>query len=87
MSKISEKLETVKFLRRNYLEEIEEYRVTYKRHRKYTNLIQFHYLNSASFNNEIEKECRGLILDESRNYEVVAFPYCKFFDYNDPKHT
>lgn len=51
------------------------------------NLIEFKYMQSASFKNPICNEARGIILDESRDFEVVALPYYKFFDYNDQKYS
>lgn len=58
-----------------------------KRSVKYPNLIEFKYLQSASFKNPICHEARGIILDENKNFEVVAYPYSKFFDYNDTKYS
>lgn len=31
----------------------------------------------------ITQECRGLILDESRDFKTLAYPYKKFFNYNE----
>jgi tRNA splicing ligase len=31
----------------------------------------------------VVQECRGLILDESANWRIVAFPYTKFFNYGE----
>lgn len=28
-----------------------------------------------------------MIVDEAENYKIVALPYYKFFDYNDPKYS
>lgn len=58
-----------------------------KRATLYPNLIEFKYMQSASFKNPICHQARGIILDEDRNFEVVALPYYKFFDYNDTKYS
>lgn len=67
----------------DYIEE--DYRVRVQRHCLYPNILQFHYLQSADFSKRIVCESRGVILDSDDRYKVVAFPYFKFFDYND-KH-
>ena len=59
------------------------YRVGHEKHAKYPNLVQLHYLLTANFEHRIPRECRGLIVDTNNNYEVVACPYFKFFDYCD----
>lgn len=55
----------------------------FRKHKKYPELIQFKYHLSCNFEYKIPRECRGLILNEKKKYEVVACPYFKFFDYND----
>lgn len=52
-----------------------------RRHSQHPNLINFKYnqLESPS-NHPVVVECRGLILDESRNWEIVAFPFTRFFN-------
>lgn len=37
----------------------------------------------SDFSNEIVRECRGLILSESDNYEVVTVPFFKFGNYGE----
>lgn len=37
----------------------------------------------SDFSNEIVRECRGLILSESDNYEVVSVPFFKFGNYGE----
>ena len=62
------KLDIVKYLQENSLESLDNFRVLVKRHRKYPNLVELHYQQSASFKDQIPRECRGIILDESRNF-------------------
>ncbi len=51
-----------------------------KRHERYPNLVLFKYGIDADFSNQAVLESRGIILDESNNWEVVAFPYKKFWN-------
>jgi tRNA splicing ligase len=46
--------------------------------------VQYSYSHTGcDMSNEIVQECRGIIID-SKNWEVVAFPYTKFFNFGDP---
>ncbi len=65
----------------------------------FPNLVQLHYalpksgkkvwnwkLHGAKKSTvpfRIPWECRGLILDQTNNWEVVAYPYAKFFDFGE----
>ena len=47
-------------------------------------LVLFKYdQTNADFSLDIVKECRGLILD-AETFEVVCFPFTKFFNYGEP---
>ncbi|HLX52813.1 MAG TPA: hypothetical protein VKR58_02675, partial [Aquella sp.] len=47
-----------------------------KRHNLYPNLCTFKYdMIEADFSNPITRECRGIILDQSQNWKVVARAY------------
>lgn len=60
------------------------YSVKHKRHGKYPNLVQFKYdMINSPMGSPIVQECRGVILDEDDNWEVVARPFCKFFNYGE----
>jgi tRNA splicing ligase len=37
----------------------------------------------SPFGEPIVQECRGLILDEKENWKLVAYPYKKFFNYQE----
>lgn len=76
-------LSTITFIRAHGLEALNtKYRISAKRHSKYASLVQLRYSQYESpFHEPIVQECRGLLLDESRNWEVVAFPYTKFFNF------
>lgn len=62
-----------------------KYSIKAKRHSKYSNLVLFKYSQIDSpFQEPIVQECRGLILDESNNWEVVCYTYFKFFNVFEP---
>jgi hypothetical protein len=75
----------IDFLRRHGLEELcERYKVTARRHGKFPNLVQLKYSQIESpMGDPIVQECRGLILDESADWAVVAYPFRKFFNYGE----
>ncbi len=74
----AESLEVVKYLREFGLKKLcKDNKVDGKRHPEYPNLIQFYYQVYAE-TSEIVRECRGIILDESRNWSVVAYPFNSF---------
>jgi hypothetical protein len=50
-------------------------------HKKHSNLLCFSYSQiNSPFEEPLIKECRGLVLDAHDNFNVVAFPYVKFFN-------
>ncbi len=59
--------------------------IRHTRHPEYLNLILFKYdqINSP-MDNALVQECRGLILNETANWRVVARAYSKFFNYGEP---
>ncbi|MDE2425595.1 MAG: 2'-5' RNA ligase [Elusimicrobia bacterium] len=62
-----------------------KYKIYNKRHNKYPNLVLLKYDQIESpFSEAIVRECRGLILNEANNWEIVAFPFTKFFNYGEP---
>ena len=49
-----------------------------------TNLVSLKYDQIDSpFGTELVRQCRGLILDEDNNWEIVARPWDKFFNYGE----
>ena len=78
-------LETQKFLRENELNSLKEtYHITSNRHSAYPNLVQLKYSQiDSKMTERIVQECRGLILDEANNWEIVSYPFDKFFNYNE----
>lgn len=88
-------LEIQKYLKRsvvinNYTDELFEdlknnFGIYTNRSIKYHNLVQFTYDSiEAPKNDPMVKECRGLILDENNDWEIVAFPFTRFFNSHEP---
>lgn len=63
---------------------VEKYKLITKRHSKYNNLILFKYAQIESpFSEQVVRESRGLILDESNNFTVVNHSFNKFFNHGE----
>ncbi len=79
------KLELQKYLESNTPESLtEKYGIAVKRHPKYPNLILFKYSQIESpMSEKIVQESRGIILNEADNWNVVSFPYTKFFNHGE----
>lgn len=61
------------------------YNIIHNRHSVYPNLVHLKYNQILSpFSEPIVRECRGLILDQSDNYNVICRPFDKFFNHNEP---
>jgi hypothetical protein len=59
----------------------DELGIKVKRHPSCVNLVLFKYDQIESpMGNPIVQECRGIILDQDRDWEVVSFPFVKFFN-------
>jgi hypothetical protein len=79
-------LEIQKWLRSG--KSLDELKTTYgighRRHKDYANLVLFKYNQIASpFGAQIVRECRGIILNESDNWSVVARGFDKFFNHGE----
>lgn len=78
-----------KYLRtpENSLESLEkEYGVASKASIKYPNLVHCKYDQISSDkvkNDPLVVECRGIILDSTNNWNVVAYPFNRFFNYGE----
>eukprot|EP01127_Copromyxa_protea_P024066 TRINITY_DN930_c0_g1_i4.p1 TRINITY_DN930_c0_g1~~TRINITY_DN930_c0_g1_i4.p1 ORF type:complete len:294 (+),score=44.09 TRINITY_DN930_c0_g1_i4:167-1048(+) len=72
-------------LRESNLEAVvRKYRLLSKVHSKHSNLVLLKYDQGRSpFRKRVVQECRGIILDSEANWEVVAWPYLKFFNYGE----
>jgi hypothetical protein len=66
---------------------IKNFKLNFRRHSKYANLVLFHYDTQSNFKPESETfriQCgsRELFLDEENSWNAEAFPFMMFFDYN-----
>ena len=59
------------------------YDIHFKRHGEYPNLILFKYGIDTPMSEQLSREARGIILDESKNWEVVCYSYQRFFNYGE----
>lgn len=79
-------LEIQKFLRSRNLEEAisqleHGFGVYHKQHQVYPHIYQFTYdMLEGKFAERITQECRGIILDSNKNWDVLAYPYDKFWE-------
>lgn len=83
---VAHSLQTVNFLRAHSLSALREcYLILAKRHSRFPNLVQLKYSQIESpMANPLVQECRGLILDEANDWNVVAYPFKKFFNHAEP---
>jgi hypothetical protein len=79
----SPELSVVTYLKKNGIESLQkEYFINVKTHSKYPELISLSYDQlKSNFKAKEVQECRGLILNTNKDFEVVSFPYLKFFNY------
>lgn len=61
---------------------LQRHKLAAKRHSKYNNLVLLKYA-SNDFNSEVMKECRGIMLDESKDWAVVGCPFFKFMNQDE----
>ena len=62
----------------------DKYAITAKRHPRFNNLVMLKYNQIDSPMAEpLVQQCRGIILDEDLNWNVVARPFDKFFNYGE----
>lgn len=59
--------------------------IDHKRHGSHPNLVLFKYNQIESpMANPIVQECRGIILDQDNDWNIVAFGFMKFFNFGEP---
>jgi hypothetical protein len=78
-------MELQQYLRDRGLERLcEEYQIKANRHQEYPHLVCLKYsqLNSP-LGETIVQQCRGIILDENADWQIVSYPYAKFFNYGE----
>jgi len=75
----------VDYIRKHGLQALaENFGVLIKRHSQFPQLVmlKYHQIDSP-LGNPVVQQCRGLILDESKDWAVVSFPYTKFFNHGE----
>lgn len=61
-----------------------KYAIKHNRHEQHPNLVQLKYNQIESPMGEpLVRQCRGIILDEADNWNCVARPFDKFFNYGE----
>jgi hypothetical protein len=62
-------------------EVVEKYHLKINRPKRHPNLVQFKYdqINS-DLSDPLVQQCRGIIMDEKDNWEIIARPFDKFFN-------
>jgi hypothetical protein len=61
------------------------YSILVKRGNQFPNLVMLKYSQiNSPMAEPIVQQCRGIILDESRDWAVVSYPFDKFFNYGEP---
>ena len=73
------------YLRAKGLEDLNrEFKVKINRHSEFNNLVCLKYSQLESPMAEIiVQQCRGIILDEAKDWQIVSYPYDKFFNYGE----
>src|SRR6266404_599950 len=77
-------LEIQKYLRQNglNLEELAKLGIYTKAHSMYANILNFNYDQiEAVDGNPLVEECRSLILDSDKNWNILARGYNRFYNY------
>ncbi|MCC0176315.1 2'-5' RNA ligase [Waterburya agarophytonicola K14] len=78
-------MELQDYLRNRGLDKLtEEYNIKVNRHSKIDNLVCLKYSQLESpMGEKIVQQCRGIIFDETNNWNIVSYPYDKFFNYGE----
>lgn len=79
-------MELIEYLTKHGLNRLtEEYFIKVKRHTVYPNLflLSYDFLNSP-LSEKVVQQCRGIILDEDKNWSIISYPFDKFFNYGEP---
>lgn len=78
-------MELQDYLRQYGLEKLcNTYQIKSTPHRQYPHLICLKYSQIESpMGEKIVQQCRGIILDSSQDWQIVSYPYDKFFNYGE----
>ncbi len=78
-------MELQEYLRQYGLEQLcNTYSIKVNRHQKYPHLVCLKYSQIDSpMGEKIVQQCRGIILDSQANWQIISYPYNKFFNYGE----
>lgn len=73
------------YIRTNGLDKLtEKLAIKVKRHKEFNNLVLLKYNQLDSpMGNPVVQKCRGIILDEDADWNIVSYPYDKFFNHGE----
>ncbi|MDF0553984.1 T4 RnlA family RNA ligase [Kamptonema sp. UHCC 0994] len=78
-------MELQDYLRQHGLDSLcSTYHIKSSRHQKYPHLVCLKYSQIESpLGEKIVQQCRGIILDSSQDWQIISYPYNKFFNYGE----
>jgi RNA ligase len=78
-------MELQEYLRAHGLEKLAEtYSIKATKHQQYPHLVCLKYSQLDSpMGEKIVQQCRGIIFDQSHNWQLVSYPYDKFFNHGE----
>ncbi|CBN54848.1 MULTISPECIES: T4 RnlA family RNA ligase [Kamptonema] len=78
-------MELQDYLRQHGLDSLcSTYHIKLSRHQKYPHLVCLKYSQIESpLGEKIVQQCRGIILDSSQDWQIISYPYNKFFNYGE----
>jgi hypothetical protein len=78
-------MELQEYLRINGLEKLTEtYNIKAVTHQKYPHLVGLKYsMMDSPMSQIVARQSRGIIFDRSNNWEIISYPYDKFFNYGE----
>lgn len=78
-------MELQNYLRNNGLEKlVETYHINAVTHQQYPNLVCLKYsMMDSPMSQAVVRQSRGIIFDRANDWEIVAYPYDKFFNYGE----
>jgi hypothetical protein len=78
-------MELQEYLRKHGLEQlVETYQIGATPHQQYPNLICLKYsMIESPMSEVVVRQSRGIVFDQDNNWEIVSYPYDKFFNYGE----
>ncbi len=80
-------MELQEYLRANGLEKlVETYHINAVPHQQYPNLVCLKYsMMDSPIGQIVVRQSRGIIFDRDKDWEIISYPYDKFFNYGEGK--